>query len=93
MALLYKNIIDDEGAPGDIEKLMMQLNEEARRALEQYENLNEKRGAAKDSGSPSPPQRSLEEVGDKLKQHFSKALLVPAQNVTPEQAAKDNATM
>lgn len=47
MALLYKNIIDDEGAPGDIEKLMMKLNEEARRALEQYENLNEKRGSIK----------------------------------------------
>ena len=42
MALLYKNIIADEGAPGDIEKLMLKLNEDARKALEQYEKQNEK---------------------------------------------------
>lgn len=37
MQLLYKAIIDDEGRPGDIERLITKLNEEAKRSVEEYE--------------------------------------------------------
>ncbi len=44
MNILYKNIIDDEGEPGSIEKLIISLNDKAKIEIEEYESFNKKTG-------------------------------------------------
>ena len=39
MQLLYKNIIDNDGKPGNLEVLMYKFNEEAKKRVEDYEIL------------------------------------------------------
>lgn len=39
MQILYKNIVEDDGEPGNIEKVIMRLDEEAKKSVADYEEL------------------------------------------------------
>lgn len=43
MQILYKNIVEDDGQPGNIEKAIMRLDEEAKKSVADYEEFTKRK--------------------------------------------------